>query len=400
MARDPFAKTQTRMVFTMGPGDIVTSFQQWLDGDKLGGAPALTYTAQTLDFCQDQGCAGWLISSCEDGRLQEAGTLRVENRPKPRVNGGGLAFHWQQWLYCLSLVRSAKAFRATHLVVDSGTTHWFMLFLAVWSGMKVFVSFHNTYYTVGRWRGSRSRNAIRWLDGLFFKWGSSGALGVSQECGKQYVELGGRGDRFFLYNALFRANDFSAFQAKSKPAECFHVLYVGRLEVDKGAIDLLNAVQQTIKAHPTKRLQLSYCGSGPASALIKEALQTHPELADQVNVLGHLNRDALLKAYQTCDAVVVPTTSWFMEGFPKVGAEAMLSRRPLIISDAVPTVHGLTNASMVYRADDPADLARAIESLWMGPDTYQRLAEATESVARNFTDPSKGLCAALVRATQ
>lgn len=383
------------MVFTMGPGDVVTSFQQWLDGDKLGGAPSLTYTAQTLDYCHERGHAGWLISSCNDARLLESGSLRVENRPKPPTGSGGMSFHWQQWLYCVSLVRSAKAFRATHLVVDSGTTHWFMLFLAAWSGIQVYVSFHNTYYTVGRWRGSVSRNAIRWLDGLFFRWGSSGALGVSQECGKQYVELGGAQDRFFLYNALFRAEDFTRFQPKQHAADRFHLLYVGRVEVDKGALDLLNAVRQVIARHPSRQLQVSYCGSGPAVSLIQAELHADPSLVGRVHLLGHLDRQALLQAYEQCDAVVVPTTSWFMEGFPKVGAEAMLSCRPLIVSDAVPTVEGLRSACVVFKADDANDLAKAIETLWADTGTYERLAHATSQVARKFTDPSKGLCAAL-----
>ncbi len=387
-----------RVVFTMGPGDIVQSFKQWLDGDKLGGAPALTYTAQTLDFCHQAHCAGWLISCSEHAALLEADGHRVENRPKPRSSGRGLAFHWQQWLYCLSLVRSAKAWRATHLVVDSGTTHWFMLMAAVWSGIEVHVSFHNTYYIVGHWRGSPAKNLIRWLDGGFFKWGSSGALGVSQECGKQYEELGGDAKTFRLYNALFRTSDFAHFCPKPSPSDALHLLYVGRLEVDKGVIDLLQAAELLAKQWPERRVVLSYCGDGPAAALVEDELARIPALKAHIHLLGHLNREALLDAYERCDVVVVPTTSWFMEGFPKVAAEAMLARRPLIISDAVPTVCGLLSAACIYRADDPADLARAMGHVWLDEGVYTQLAHATAAVAERFTDPEQGLCAALGRA--
>lgn len=386
------------MVFAMGPGDILTSFQQWLGGDKLGGAPSLTYTAQTLDFCKEHQCAAWLISSYGDGKIQETDLLRIENRPKPQVGQGGLSYHWQQWLYCLSLVRSARAFKAAHLVVDSGTTHWFMLFIAVWCGIEVHVSFHNTYYTVGRWQTTFSKSIIRWFDGLFFRWGSASALGVSHECGKQYVELGGSSNQFYLYNAQFRAEDFCDFKPRQGKSDGFHLLYVGRLEVDKGVIDLLTAVKQVMDAHPNRALLVSYCGGGAARALIEQALQRSPELMGRVRLLGHLNREALLQAYHHCDVVVVPTTGGFMEGFPKVAAEAMLCRRPLIISDAVPTIPGLMNASLVYRADDSADLARVIQSLWMDPGLYHRLARCTETIAPTFTDPSKGLCVALARA--
>jgi len=384
-----------RIVFAVGPGDTVASFDEWLTGDSKGAATSLTYTAQTLDYCRDAEVSAWLISSCARVDLRRHNKLMVENRPKPRaLSNSGLGYHLQQLAYAWSLFRSVRQFKATHAVVDSGTSHWFVWGLMSLLGVKVYVSFHNTYYTIGHWRSSLSRDLLRKLDGWFFKHGSDGALGVSQECITQYVELGGSPARGVVYNALFEPQDFADFQPQTLVGD-LRIAYVGRLEVDKGVIDLLDAFEQLRKQHPQLPIHLDCCGNGQAMTRMAERVASSPHLQGRVNLHGQLDRLALLAVYRQCHVVVVPTTSHFMEGFPKVCAEAVLARRPQVISDAVPTIEGLKEAALIYPCDQPKALADALHNLLTSPATYARAADLSARLRSRFHDPESGLQHAL-----
>lgn len=386
-----------RIIFAMGPGDSVLSFSQWLHGNSKGGETAKNYTALTLDYVAAEGVHGWLISSNDRVADIENGNIRVENRPKPQVGSGGLAYHWQQWCYFLSLARSALQFKATHVVIDSGTTHWFFFAILALCGMKIHVSFHNTYYPIGHWRSSIARDVIRRLDGLFFRYFCAGALGVSQECRSQYAEIGGRAADCLLYNAVFDPQDFVRFSPKPLVGPERRIVYVGRIEGDKGVFDLAQACRQLAGRQPYLKLHVEFCGQGQAMADLRAMIDATPELRGHIHLRGQLDRDSLLHVYELADVVVVPTTSRFSEGFPKVCAEALLSRRPLVISSAVPTVEGLERAACTYRCDDPGALADQLEALLTQPDLHAAKADACARISEHFVDPARGLTQAFKR---
>lgn len=386
-----------RIVFAMGPGDSVTSFSQWLQGNSKGGETAKNYTALTLDFVAAEGVQAWLISSNDRVALVEHGPIRVENRPKPLAGAGGLAYHWQQWRYFLSLARSVRQFNATHVVIDSGTTHWFFLSLLALRGVKAYASFHNTYYPIGHWRSTVIRDAIRRLDGLFFRHLCAGALGVSQECRSQYAEVGGRAADCLLYNAVFDPADFERFTSKPLAGLERRIVYVGRIEDDKGVFDLVHACRKLVARQPHLTWRVDFCGQGNAMAALGAMIDATPELREHMHLRGQLDRSSLLQAYELADVVVVPTTSRFSEGFPKVCAEALLARRPLLISSAVPTVEGLELAACTYRCDDPDALAEQLETLLTQPQFHAAKAAACSHISAHFLDPARGLTQAFKR---
>jgi glycogen synthase len=383
-----------RIFFAMGPGDSVDSHARWQAGDDKGSETAKNYTALTLDYVKQAAVDAWLVSSNPKVAQVQAGAIRVENRPKLGHAHGALAYHWQQIRYGLSLAASAIRFRATDVVIDSGSTHWFLLGGLTVLGKRVFVSFHNTYYPIGHWRPSILRNAIRWLDGLFFRHGCAGAFGVSEECRSQFAELGGNPAACLIYRAVFDADDFKECQARQLSDVHRNILYVGRIEEDKGVMHLFQAATAFQNDHPELKVSLTYCGRGDALQRLQASVAAS-SFRGGLHLLGQVNRTELLAQYARADVVIVPTTSRFMEGFPKVCAEALLTRRPLIISSAVPTIEGLQQAALVYRCDEPSHLQQQLAAMLLNPELHAEKARATVALAEPFTQSRSSLTAAL-----
>ena len=75
------------------------------------------------------------------GRVDD-GLFTIEHRPKRRA--AGWQFHFEEMRYVWGLFRSARAFRATIALVDSGTAHYFLFRPFRWFGIQVIPILYNT----------------------------------------------------------------------------------------------------------------------------------------------------------------------------------------------------------------------------------------------------------------
>jgi len=150
------------------------------------------------------------------------------------------------------------------------------------------------------------------------------------------------------------------------------VLYVGRLEREKGVPELLEA-WRTAALGPGARLALA--GAGPLAGV---AACSGPD----VRALGYVPRSGLPALYAAADALVLPSirTATFTEPWGLVVNEAMLQGNPVIASDAVgAAAGGLVRAGrngLIYPADDVPALAARIRALHAAPELRRRLGEA------------------------
>jgi glycosyltransferase involved in cell wall biosynthesis len=101
------------------------------------------------------------------------------------------------------------------------------------------------------------------------------------------------------------------------------LLFVGRLTLEKGILDLVQAVAHV---NTTLRCRLLVAGDGPSAALVA---RTASELgiAGSVELLGYLSGPDLAGCYWEADALVLPS---YREGFPTVFLEAMTARLPIV----------------------------------------------------------------------
>ena len=159
------------------------------------------------------------------------------------------------------------------------------------------------------------------------------------------------------------------------------VLFVGRLEEEKGVRGLLEAWRS---ANLGPRARLALAGVGPLEA---EARQS----GSGVRVLGHLRPLELPALYAAADVLVLPSvrTATFTEPWGLVVNEAMLQRTPVIASDAVGAAAGELvrhgRNGLVFPAGDTTALSVRLQALSRSPEMRERLGTTARADASELT---------------
>lgn len=102
------------------------------------------------------------------------------------------------------------------------------------------------------------------------------------------------------------------------------ILFVGRLEIEKGMQDILHAIVDI-------DCELRICGTGTYISEINSLIRTL-NIQNKVTFLGKLGEDALNKEYEGSALVVFP--SRWLESCSNVVLEAMAHARPLVAYDS------------------------------------------------------------------
>jgi glycosyltransferase involved in cell wall biosynthesis len=194
----------------------------------------------------------------------------------------------------------------------------------------------------------------------------------------RYVESirGTRGNVFEAPQAV-SAEQFGAAVAPRRLGDGFVLLFVGRLEREKGVEVLLEAWRRADLAGGT----LAFAGSG----------SLHPE-GRGVRVLGAVDRDELPALYAGAAALVLPSirTATFLEPWGFVVNEAMHQGTPAIASDAVGAAAGGLvrdgRNGLVVPAGDADALAARIRMLATDEGLRRRLGDAAREDVRAFSE--------------
>ncbi|TGD11953.1 glycosyltransferase [Brevibacterium sp. S111] len=110
------------------------------------------------------------------------------------------------------------------------------------------------------------------------------------------------------------------------------VLFVGRLSSEKHAADIVEAVAKT---DPEIGLEADIVGGGDQEEPLKQLAAEHG-IADRVHVLGKISDKALMDAYQRCTFFCMPSTAELQS---IATLEALASRKPVVLADAVALPH-------------------------------------------------------------
>ena len=181
----------------------------------------------------------------------------------------------------------------------------------------------------------------------------------------------------YVFNSLTQENSSGLLRKEFKAHNKKVFLNVGRLERGKGQLDLVNAFANLLK---TKRdILLIISGEG----------SLRPRLTKRIEELG-LEKDVLLLGYRDdisellffADFFVFPT---YFEGLPGALIEAMIAKRPTIVSNIEENKECLPEGSSLFfepgRVDELSD--KMEEALYI-EDWEQRTAKAYCFAQKNF----------------
>jgi glycosyltransferase involved in cell wall biosynthesis len=383
---------ELRLFTALGPGDIVGARKKQLAGTAINET-SIAFSEQLFAYCRERKITTLAISA--NGRIDRLDdeNIAMENRPKPLRNRGGIQFHLSLVFYGIYLAIRARRFGANLAIVDSGTTHYFVLILFRALGIPVVVNMHNVLWPVGFPPAGFVPRTIRSLNRLFFRLAAAGAIGVSPECERQVLAEAGNRIPFFQYRCQFRPDGFRL--AQPYKGRTFRLAFVGRAEENKGLLDIARMAAE-LKTRVPVKVVFDVCGDGPALSELRKIVEQE-RLHDVVIVHGRLEREALLDVYAGSHAAIVPTRSNFTEGMPQVCAEAVMSGLPVITSQVANAFDVIGPATLRAETDDIESYIRSIVSLIENPSLHERLRTDCRRLALQFLDRAQSYPAAVDR---
>ncbi len=385
-----------RIFYCSGPGNIIESHRCWRQGEHNTEQVSVTFSGQVEDFCADIGASAYLIASQPRPELLVDEPVTLEHRPKPIRHG--IAFHVNEVLWALSLLRTARRFGADIALIDSGTTHYFLLSVLRLFGIQVIPIQHNTLWPAGFPPRRLIGRLILWLDSWFWRRIPAAVIAVSPECERQVQLLRGPAQYpLFQARAQFEPRYFARIPPPPPHAQRpFRVLFTGRITRNKGVFDLLQ-IARLIEARQPQRVCWEICGAGADLDQLRR-LQHEYRLQEVVHLHGWTAPTDLVEVYARCHAAIVPTTSSFTEGMAMSAVESILAGRPLITNSVVPALEVMRSACVEAKPDDVESYAQAVLTLASDQSLYERTRDACSSYQNQFYDRSQGLAAALRRA--
>jgi glycosyltransferase involved in cell wall biosynthesis len=121
--------------------------------------------------------------------------------------------------------------------------------------------------------------------------------------------------------------DTSSWQRTATPERVERLLFLGRLDPEKGVFELVDAFARVQAGHPS--LWLTFAGEGPARQELRSRVAEHG-VDDAVEFAGRVEYEDLGDLFARTDCVVLPSYS---EGMPLSILEAAAHHQVLVVSD-------------------------------------------------------------------
>jgi glycogen synthase len=388
-----------RIMYAAGPGDVIGTFRHWREHRDDPSQVAVTYSGQFYDVCEALGAQGFVIATHPRREIVKDGRFRIEHLGSRRDGSGRVRYQLSQLWLALHLIGLVIYHRIDVLVFSQGTCHCFPLRLLPWIGVTVIPSVHCVFYSQSTRRLSRTQRILQLLDRPFWQRSAACVLSVSPDVTRQLDALTlGRHPPVLEFLPTYRRGTFdspSELPASQRP---FRVLFAGRIEENKGVFHLLE-IAKRIKAAGREEVQFDLCGTGTAQELLARQA-SEAGVADIFRIHGHCKRSTMQQMFRQAHALIVPTTTDFVEGLNKVVVEGVLASRPVITSSACPAIEYVRDAVIEVPPDDVNAYEAAILRLVRDEGLYRRAQVACLHLQEQFYDESRGWAAILRRALQ
>lgn len=165
-------------------------------------------------------------------------------------------------------------------------------------------------------------------------------------------------------------NEDDLFKREFKNKDIYKLLFIARLDTQKGPIELIDAIGEMAKDHKLPPFHLDICGGGPAYEEIRERID-NLNLSHYITLVGFLpDNNAVLNAYRKADIYILPT---YHEGFPRSLYEAMISG-DVCVTTMVGGIPGVMKSGYNCLEIMPKDVVSIVEVLSKLLTNYETLA--------------------------
>lgn len=377
-----------RILYAAGPGDVSGTYDYWIKGEEDPSQVAITYSGQFYNICRELDAQAYVISYHKDKKIVHDGQFTIEHRPIPLYNLSGIFYHLGYVWYGLGLVVCAVRFKANVAVVMNGTTHWFILPILSWFGVKIIPSLH-CVLQCKYIPPSKTQQLILRLSRHLFAKSSTAILVVSDEIAEQVSQITNGQHRPILRSSpIYRRTQFEGIDAPDSSRSPFRVLYVGRIESNKGVFDLLEIAKRFIREERAD-FRFDLCGSGSMLESLRLAAK-EAEIDSYFVCHGHLNKPEMRQMYSQTHVVIVPTKTDFIEGFNNVVVEGILANRPVITSAVCPALSDVKAAVVEVPPDDIKAYGDALIRLRDDLEFYEQKRQNCLALQEKFYDLSQG----------
>ncbi|MGD0177531.1 MAG: glycosyltransferase [Candidatus Bathyarchaeia archaeon] len=160
------------------------------------------------------------------------------------------------------------------------------------------------------------------------------------------------------------------------------VLFVGRLEPEKGISILMDAVKLLLERG--REANFTIVGAGSLQGKLRDELESRG-LQGHVKMTGYLTHSKVLRMMHRATLLVLPS---LIDYNPNVVIEAAFSELPVVATytGGIPYLIEHRRTGILVRPMDPHALANAIEELLLDSVLRKKIAfEARKSIARRFS---------------
>ncbi len=164
----------------------------------------------------------------------------------------------------------------------------------------------------------------------------------------------------------------------NKKEQSPNILFLGRLEENKGIFETLRAFQLAQKKFP--ELTLTYAGNGPDKNKLMEIIKR--EMIYNVFLTGFVRNDEKIRTYLNAGVFILPS---YTEGMPTTVLEAMSFGIPVISRPVGGIPDFFINDKMGYliESKDPADFSDKIIDLFSDKCKWEEISRFNHEYARS-----------------
>lgn len=380
-----------RILYTAGPGNAFDTFRKWKDREKDLTTSHVSYSGQMLEACVRHGATALITCSHERGDEQTFDDISIVRRPDLAQGKSGLAYHRGVYQKAQQVVSDALDFNADIVLIaeDISPSHLAPLQRR---GVKIVQSLHTRLWVESHPASFIKRMRLRGL-AKSYKTGQTTILSCSDVVSGQVAELTkGKLPPIVEFLPLYYPEHYAGISAPRPHDDGMEVLFIGRIEENKGALDLVRIAQLLRERQVKARFHI--CGIGGALETMQQ-MTLDAGLADQFVFHGWCDRDRLRAVIADCHVSIVPTRSDFIEGFNQATVESVLAGRPAVVSDICPAVRYVSGAVDVVKADDIEGYANALEAWARDPNKLSDHAAACAAASKRLLDANYSFGSAL-----